>query len=121
MEGVGGNPDSYSDQKLAQELDMTIHVCHFPPGTSKWNKIEHRMFCHISENWRGRPLESRAVVVNLIANTRTEKGLTIEVELDDALYATGIRIPDEDMANLAIIREDFHGEWNYRICPRAIQ
>lgn len=108
-------------QKLAQELDMTIHVCHFPPGTSKWNKIEHRMFCHISENWRGRPLESRAVVVNLIANTRTEKGLTIEAELDDALYPTGIRIPDEDMANLAIIREDFHGEWNYRICPRVIE
>jgi len=108
-------------QKLAQEFDMTIHVCHFPPGTSKWNKIEHRMFCHISENWRGRPLESRAVVVNLIANTRTEKGLTIEAELDDALYATGIRIPDEDMANLAIVREDFHGEWNYKICPRAMQ
>jgi transposase len=108
-------------QKLAQELDMTIHVCHFPPGTSKWNKIEHRMFCHISENWRGRPLESRAVVVNLIANTRTDKGLTIEAELDDALYTTGIKIPDEDMANLAIIREDFHGEWNYRICPRPVK
>jgi hypothetical protein len=108
-------------QKLAQELDMTIHVCHFPPGTSKWNKIEHRMFCHISENWRGRPLESRAVVVNLIANTHTDKGLTIEAELDDALYTTGIKIPDEDMANLAIIRDDFHGEWNYRICPRVAQ
>jgi Rhodopirellula transposase DDE domain len=104
-------------QKLAQELNMTIHICHFPPGTSKWNKIEHRMFCHISENWRGRPLESRAVVVNLIANTRTEKGLTIKAEIDDAVYTTGIKIPDEEMANLAIIRDEFHGEWNYQICP----
>jgi len=108
-------------QKLAQELNMTIHVCHFPPGTSKWNKIEHRMFCHISENWRGRPLESRAVVINLIANTRTAKGLTIEAEMDEAFYATGIKIPDEDMAKLAIIRDDFHGEWNYRIYPRKNQ
>jgi len=104
-------------QKLAQELNMTIHVCHFPPGTSKWNKIEHRMFCHISENWRSRPLESRAVVVNLIANTRTEKGLTIEAEIDDAFYSTGIKIPDEEMAKLAIIRDEFHGEWNYSISP----
>jgi hypothetical protein len=104
-------------QKLAQELNMTIHVCHFPPGTSKWNKIEHRMFCHISENWRSRPLESRAVVVNLIANTRTEKGLTIEAELDDAFYSPGIKIPDEEMAKLAIIRDEFHGEWNYSISP----
>jgi transposase len=104
-------------QKLAEELDMTIHVCHFPPGTSKWNKIEHRMFCHVSENWRSRPLESRAVVVNLIANTRTAKGLTIQAEVDDAFYSTGIKIPDEDMAKLAIIRDEFHGEWNYRIFP----
>jgi hypothetical protein len=108
-------------QKLARELSMTIHVCHFPPGTSKWNKIEHRMFCHISENWRGRPLESRAVVVNLIANTRTEKGLTVDAEIDEAFYATGIRIPDEDMAKLAIIRDEFHGEWNYKIYPSKNQ
>jgi hypothetical protein len=108
-------------QKLAQELDMTIHVCHFPPGTSKWNKIEHRMFCHVSENWRSRPLESRAVVVNLIANTRTEKGLTIQAEIDDAFYCTGIKIPDEHMAKLAIIRDEFHGEWNYKIFPRNNQ
>jgi transposase len=105
-------------QKLAEELEMTIHVSHFPPGTSKWNKIEHRMFCHVSENWRSRPLESRAVVVNLIANTRTEKGLTIQAEIDDAFYSTGIKIPDEDMAKLAIIRDEFHGEWNYKIFPR---
>jgi transposase len=108
-------------QKLAEELRMTIHVCHFPPGTSKWNKIEHRMFCHISENWRGRPLQSRAVVVNLIANTRTEKGLTIQAEIDDTFYSTGIKIPEEDMAKLVIIRDDFHGEWNYKICPRNNQ
>jgi len=105
-------------QKLAPALNMTIHVCHFPPGTSKWNKIEHRMFCHITENWRSRPLESRAVVVNLIANTRTEKGLTIQAEIDDTFYATDIKIPDEDMAKLAIIRDEFHGEWNDKIYPR---
>lgn len=108
-------------QKLAEELDMIIHVCHFPPGTSKWNKIEHRMFCHVSENWRSRPLENRAVVVNLIANTRTEKGLTIQAEIDDSFYSTGIKIPDEDMAKLAIIRDEFHGEWNYKIYPRNNQ
>jgi len=108
-------------QKLAEELDMTVHVCHFPPGTSKWNKIEHRMFCHVIENWRSRPPESRAVVVNLIANTRTAKGLTIQAEVDDAFYSTGIKIPDEDMAKLAIIRDEFHGEWNYRIFPRTNQ
>ena len=108
-------------QKLAQELNMIIHVCHFPPGTSKWNKIEHRMFCHITENWRSRPLESRAVVVNLIANTRTAKGLTIEAEIDDAFYSTGIKIPDQDMAKLAISRDKFHGEWNYKIYPRYDQ
>jgi transposase len=105
-------------QKLAKELNMTIHVCHFPPGTSKWNKIEHRMFCHITENWRGRPLESRAVVVNLLANTRNEKGLSIEAEIDDSFYSTGIKISDEDIARLAITRDEFHGEWNYRIHPR---
>jgi hypothetical protein len=107
--------------KLAEELDMTIHVCHFPPGTSKWNKIEHRMFCHVSENWRSRPLERRAVVGNLIANTCTGKGLTIQTEVDDAFYSAGIKIPDEEMAKLAIIRDEFHGEWNYRIFPRNNQ
>lgn len=76
------------------------------------------MFCHISENWRGRPLESRAVVVNLIANTRTEKGLAIEAEIDEAFYPTGIKIPDEHMHKLSIIRDEFHGEWNYKINPK---
>jgi len=102
-------------QKMAQELKMTIHVSHFPPGTSKWNKIEHRMFSHITENWRGRPLESHAVVVNLISNTRTEKGLTIEAELDNTPYRTGIKKPDEEMEALSITYDNFHGEWNYKI------
>lgn len=107
-------------QKLSEELSMTIHVCHFPPGTSKWNKIEHRMFCHITENWRGRPLEDQALVVNLIAGTRTDKGLEIKAEIDNAFYPAGIKIPDAEMSKLAIVREDFHGEWNYRICPKNI-
>jgi hypothetical protein len=102
-------------QKLAQEMKMTIHVSHFPPGTSKWNKIEHRMFSHITENWRGRPLESHAVIVNLISNTHTEKGLIIEAELDKTLYKTGIKIPDEEMKALSITYDDFHGDWNYKI------
>jgi transposase len=104
-------------QALARELNMTIHVCHFPPGTSKWNKIEHRMFSHITENWRGRPLESYAVVVNLISNTRTEKGLRIMAELDETFYKTGIKISDEAMEALTITCDDFHGEWNYKISP----
>ena len=79
------------------------------------------MFCHISENWRSRPLESRAVVVNLIANTRTEKGLSIEAELDDAVYTTGIKISDEEMAKLAIMRDELHGEWNYSLSPSNTQ
>jgi transposase len=105
-------------QKLAQELNMVISVCHFPPGTSKWNKIEHRLFCHISENWRGRPLESRAVVVNLIASTRTDKGLKIKAEIDDSFYITGIKITDNEMAKLKIVCDKFHGEWNYKIYPK---
>jgi hypothetical protein len=105
-------------QKLAEELCMAIHVCHFPPGTSKWNKIEHRMFCHITENWRGRALEGQALVVNFIAGTRTDNGLEIKAEIDNAFYPAGIKIPDAEMSKLAIVREDFHGEWNYRICPK---
>ena len=104
-------------QELSNELNMTVHVSHFPPGTSKWNKIEHRMFCHITENWRGRPLENQAVVVNLIAGTKTDKGLKIKAELDDAFYPAGIKVSDAEISKVAIIRDDFHGEWNYRICP----
>ena len=108
-----------SVQQLAEELGLKIMICHFPPGTSKWNKIEHRMFCHITENWRGRPLVSQAVIVNLIANTRTATGLTINAELDKNNYELGIKVTDEAFANVNMIRHSFHGEWNYTIAPNA--
>jgi len=108
----------YELQKLATELGIAIHVCHFPPGTSKWNKIEHRMFCHITENWRGRPLESMATVVSLISGTTTAQGLKINAALDETYYVAGIKISDEVMAGIAITRDKFHGEWNYRIDPK---
>jgi hypothetical protein len=104
-------------QELASEIGMEIHVRHFPPGTSKWNKIEHRMFCHITENWRGQPLISREVVIQLIGNTRTAKGLEIKTVLDENEYLTGVKISDEEMQSINIIREQFHGEWNYYIKP----
>jgi len=105
-------------QRLADDLGLVFHVRHFPPGTSKWNKIEHRMFCHITENWRGRPLLSRVAVVELIAATSTEQGLTIRAELDEDTYETGRKVSNEEMQSLAIERCDFHGEWNYRLSPR---
>jgi hypothetical protein len=105
-------------QRLSDELRMIVQVCHFPPGTSKWNKIEHRMFCHITANWRGRPLLSRQVVVNLIGNTRTKSGLRIKAAIDENTYAAGIKVTDEELAALAIERDAFHGEWNYRMLPR---
>ena len=104
-------------QELADDIHLKITVCHFPPGTSKWNKIEHRMFCHITENWRGRPLLSRAVVVNLIGNTTTRHGLRIRAELDDNSYDKGIKVSDEHLAAIHITRDTFHGEWNYTISP----
>jgi hypothetical protein len=105
-------------QDLADLLGFPISVCHFPPGTSKWNQIEHRMFCHITQNWRGRPLVSRAVVVNLIGNTTTRTGLEIQAELDTNSYQTGIQVTDEELAAVRITRDEFHGEWNYTISPR---
>ena len=108
-------------QKLADELRMDIQVCHLPPGTSKWNKIEHRMFSHITANWRGRPLISRQVVVNLIGNTTTKAGLKIKAALDENNYASGIKVSDEEVATLAIERDEFHGEWNYKFIPRPFQ
>ena len=104
-------------QKLADELGLKITVCHFPPGTSKWNKIEHRMFCHITENWRGRPLVSQAVIVNLIANTTTDTGLTIKAQLDKNSYPIGIKVSDEELATVNITKHKFHGDWNYTIAP----
>ena len=105
-------------QGLADETGLKISVCHFPPGTSKWNKIEHRMFCHITKNWRGRPLTSRAVVVNLIGSTATTTGLTIHAELDESEYPTGTKVTDEELAGVCIRRDKFRGEWNYTILPR---
>jgi hypothetical protein len=104
-------------QRLADQTRLCISVCHFPPGTSKWNKIEHRMFSHISMNWRGKPLFSHEVVVNLIAGTTTRTGLRIEAELDTNTYPTGIQVTDEELDKLQIQRADFHGEWNYTILP----
>lgn len=109
----------YELQRFANATGLTIQVCHFPPGTSKWNKIEHRMFCHITENWRGRPLVSLAVIVNLIANTTTTKGLKIRAALDQGSYPTGIKITDQQMQEVYLQPAAFHGEdWNYRIKPK---
>jgi transposase len=105
-------------QKLADELGLTIRVCHFPPGTSKWNKIEHRLFSFISKNWRGRPLDSLATVVNLISHTRTKAGLYVEASLDFASYQKGIQVPQEEMDRLQLKQDKFHGEWNYSLTPR---
>ena len=104
-------------QELATKLEMPIHVRHFPPGTSKWNKIEHRMFSHITRNWRGRPLVSHEVIINLIANTTTKTGLKIRAGLDTANYPTGITVTDEELAALNLKRANFHGEWNYKLLP----
>ena len=104
-------------QWLADQTGLRISVCHFPPGTSKWNKIEHRMFSHISMNWRGKPLFSHEVVVNLIAGTTTRTGLKIEAELDTNAYPQGIHVTDEELEKIKIERADFHGEWNYTILP----
>jgi len=104
-------------QRLADQTGLRISVCHFPPGTSKWNKIEHRMFSHISMNWRGKPLISHEVIVNLIAGTTTKTGLKIEAELDTNTYPKGIQVSDEELGKVQIQRADFHGEWNYTILP----
>ena len=92
-------------------------MCHLPPGTSKWNKIEHRLFSHISMNWRGRPLTSHQVIVDLIGATTTRTGLSVHAELDNAIYPTGIKISDAQLAALPITRHDFHGDWNYTLTP----
>ena len=106
-------------QQLADDLRLPVQVCHLPPGTSKWNKIEHRMFCHITNNWRGRPLLTRQVVVNLIGSVTTAQGLRVKAELDENTYEAGIKVSDADLAAVDIQRDEFHGEWNYRIRPRS--
>ena len=108
-------------QGLANDLGLRISVCHFPPGTSKWNKIEHRMFCHITQNWRGKPLRSRAIVVNLIGHTTTKAGLQIQAELDTNAYKTGIKVSDEEFAAIRLEKASFHGEWNYTIAPKSVR
>ena len=105
-------------QKLSDETGLRISVCHFPPGTSKWNKIEHRMFCHITENWRGRPLVSLEVVVNLIGHTTTRSGLAIRSELDANNYPTGQPVTAQQMESISLKRDKFHGDWNYSLAPK---
>jgi len=105
-------------QKLADEIATPIKVCHYPPGTSKWNKIEHRLFCHITQNWRAKPLVSRAAVVELIAATTTKTGLKVECALDERTYEKGIKIADAEMDALDIRGDTFHPEWNYTVHPR---
>jgi Rhodopirellula transposase DDE domain len=106
-------------QRLADETGLAISVCHFPPGTSKWNKIEHRLFAFISQNWRARPLVSYAVILSLIAATTTRTGLTVESYLDTGSYPTGIAITDAELAALRLQKDAFHGEWNYTLRPRT--
>lgn len=105
-------------QKFADRSGLTIGVSHFPPGTSKWNKIEHRLFCHITENWRGRPLVDHETVVQLIGATRTTTGLQVKAKLDRRSYPIGIKVTDAELRELNLIEEDFHGDWNYTIAPR---
>src|SRR6202008_1257768 len=105
-------------QKLADETGLVLHVHHYPPGTSKWNKIEHRLFCHITQNWRGRPLTDRIAVVELIGATTTKTGLKVACVLDERTYEKGIKVSDAEMAALDITGAPFHPEWNYTIRPR---
>ena len=104
-------------QQLANRTGLRISVCHFPPGTSKWNKIEHRMFAHITENWRGKPLVSHEVIVKLIGHTKTRKGLRVRAALDKRQYPTGKKVEDKELEAVNIRRADFHGDWNYTITP----
>ena len=106
-------------QHLADAIALKLKVCHFPPGTSKWNKIEHRLFCFITKNWRGRPLTSYEVIVNLISKTTTEQGLIVKAALDETVYETGIKVSDEELAKILLTPASFHGEWNYTIRPRT--
>lgn len=104
-------------QKMANRTGLTITVCHFPPGTSKWNKIEHRMFSFITKNWRGKPLIDRATIVNLIGSTKTKEGFKIRCELDTRTYPKGIKVPDAQLEKVNLKKHQFHGDWNYTIYP----
>jgi hypothetical protein len=98
-------------------VGLQLEICHFPPGTSKWNKIEHRLFCFITKNWRGRPLSSYEIIVNLIASTTTTSGLLVKAELNTGQYETGIQVTDEELAGVKLTPAKFDGEWNYFIHP----
>ncbi len=122
----GGGSNNYRSrlwklvlQDVADATGLKLCICHFPPGTSKWNKIEHRLFCFITQNWRGKPLISHEAIINLIASTSTKTGLTVEAELDTNTYETGIKVSDDELAKVKISSHDFHGEWNYTISPRC--
>ena len=106
-------------QRLADDLRVCVHVSHFPPGTSKWNKIEHRLFCHITENWRGRALQTFETIVDLIGHTRTATGLRVKAKLDKRRYQTGVVVPLAEMRDLALHPHTFHGDWNYELRPRS--
>jgi hypothetical protein len=106
-------------QRLADETGLELRVCHLPPGTSKWNKIEHRLFSFISQNWRGKPLITHQVIVDLIAATSTQAGLKVRAQIDSNLYPAGLKVSDQQVAALRLERDTFHGEWNYKISPRA--
>ena len=118
--GSSGSKNSiwkYDLQKLATEINIPISVCHFPPGASKWNKIEHRLFSQITKNWRGRPLETLEIIVNLIASTTTETGLKVQCRADLNNYQTGIKVTDEEFATINLYTDDFHPNWNYTVAP----
>jgi hypothetical protein len=124
----GGGSNSYRSrlwkvalQELADQLGLTLRVCHFPPGTSKWNKVEHRLFSFITKNWRGKPLVSHQAIVNLIASTTTETGLLVRAALDTTFYETKRKVTDEELAKVKLTPAVFHGEWNYSIAPRKRQ
>ena len=106
-------------QKLSNEINLVIEVCHFPPATSKWNKIEHRLFSQIAQNWRGKPLLSYEVIVNLIGSTTTTTGLNVVCELNENNYDIGIKVTDQELKSLNLQKDEFHGEWNYKICPQT--
>jgi hypothetical protein len=105
-------------QKLSDDTGLRIRVSHFPPGTSKWNKIEHRLFCHITRNWRGKPLRTFETIVDLIGSTRTTAGLRVKAKLDSRNYSTGVSVTQAQMDSLVLRPNKFHGEWNYELCPR---
>ena len=105
-------------QKLADDIGLRLVICHFPPGTSKWNKVEHRLFSFVTQNWRGRPLATRQVIVNLIAATTTRAGLVVKAALDTNQYEKGIKVSDEELASVRLVPHSFHGDWNYSISPR---